>query len=119
MYVMAKEPIPDMTAVEIKLFFANKQTEKDLADAFAITSNKFFWVEDNEYDFEVGTPEHKNACAITDEWLALMNEYEQKILAILSREGLEIPDTGRIRVLAPFMKRHGYIDGNGWWIKEK
>ena len=46
-----------------------------------------------------------------------MREYEAKIFDVLRREGVAIPKTGRIYVLKPFMKRNGYIDGNGWWIK--
>ena len=78
MFVMAQEPIPNMSASEVRTYFADKKTEKDLADAFAVVSNKFWWVEDNEYDYEEGTPEYKMACAITDEWGTLMDEYKKK-----------------------------------------
>ena len=116
-FIMAREPIPDMSAADVRKFFADKNTEKDLADAFAITSNKFWWVEDNTYDYEEGTPEHKKACDIADAWGALMDEYEQRILAILASEGVTIPETGRIKVLVIFMERHGYENGGGWWIR--
>ncbi len=119
MFVMAQEPIPNMSASEVRTYFADKKTEKDLADAFAVVSNKFWWVEDNEYDYEEGTPEHKMACAITDEWGNLMDEYKKRIFEILTNEGVVIPKTGQIEVLKPFMARFGYIDGNGWWIKEE
>lgn len=115
--IMASEPIPDMSPAEVRNCFVGKQTEKDLADAFAMSSNKFFWVEDNIYDYEEGSEEYVAACAITDEWCALMDEYEEKIFAILRSEGIAIPQTGRIHVLKPFMKRNGYVDGNGWWVK--
>ena len=65
MIVMAKDPVPNMSAAEVKAYFADKHTEKDLADAYAIAHNKFWWVEDNEYDYEEGAPEHIAACAIT------------------------------------------------------
>ena len=117
MFVMAKEPVPNMCAADVKAFFADKYTEEDLADAYAIAHNKFWWVEDNEYDYEEGTPEHKAACAITDEWCSLMKEYKTRIFEILIREGIDIPTTGQVKVLAPFMARFGYIDDNGWWVK--
>ena len=117
--VMASEPISNKTPTDVRNYFAERKTEKDLADAFAITSNKFWWVEDNVYDYEEGTPEHIAARAITDEWGALMDEYEERIFMILRNEGVEIPETGRIKVLKLFMKKNGYIDGNGWWIKDK
>ena len=118
MYVMAKEPIPDMSAAEVKAYFADKNSEKDLADAYAIAHNKFWWVEDNEYDYEAGTPEYNAACAITDKWAALMDEYKKQIFEILNSEWVTIPAAGQIKVLEPFMARYGYTDGNGWWIKE-
>ena len=113
MFVMAKEPGANMSAAEVKAYFADKHTEKDLADAYAIAHNKFCWVEDNEYDYEEGTLEHKAACAITDEWYALMNEYKTRIFEILTNEGVTIPAT---RHLDSFMTRNGYADGNGWWV---
>ena len=118
MFVMTKEPIPDISAADLKAYFANRHTEKDLADAFAIASNKFWWVEDDVYDYEEGTPEHKTARAVTDEWRALMEKYESRIFEILTGEGVIIPKTGTIKVLEPFMARHGYANGNGWWVKE-
>ena len=117
--IMASEPIPNKTPTDVRVYFAKRKSERDLADAFAIASNKFWWVEDNVYDYEEETPEYIAARAITDEWGALMDEYEERIFMILRNEGVEIPETGRIKVLEPFMKRNGYRDGNGWWIKNK
>ena len=117
MYVMGSEQIPSTSASDIKEYFKDMTTVQELADAFAITSNKFWWVEDNEYDYEEGTPEYIEASAITHEWCELMKSYENKFFEIIRSEGVEIPPTGRIIVLAPFMKRYGYDDGNGWWIK--
>ena len=74
--IMESEPIPNKTPTDVRNYFIGRNTEKDLADAFVIVSNKFWWVEDNEYDYEEGTPEHIAACAITDEWGALMDEYK-------------------------------------------
>ena len=74
---------------------------------------------DNEYDFEKETEEYKRAVALTDEWGALLDKYEEMIFEILRGEGVEIPPTGRIVVLVPFMKRYGYDDMGGWWIKSE
>ena len=117
--IMASEPTPDITPTDVRNYFAKRKTEKDLADAFAIASNKFWWVEDDVYDYEEGTPEYEAARVIVDEWGALMDEYEERIFVILRSEGVVIPEAGRIKVLEPFMKRNGYRDGNGWWIKDK
>ena len=119
MFVMARDPAPNMSAADIKAYFADKHAEKDLADAYAIAHNKFWIVEDNEYDYEEGTPAHTAACAITDEWGDLMNEYKSRIFEILTNEGIIIPKTGQIKVLEPFMARFGYFDNSGWWVKHK
>ncbi len=118
MYIMGTEPLPERTAEEIRAYFEDKNSPKDLADAFALTSNKFWWVEDNVYDYEKGTPEYQEACRISDEWGELMDAYKARIFEILVREGISIPSTGQIKVLEPFMAKYGYADGNGWWIKE-
>ena len=117
--IMASEPIPNKTPTDVRNYFAERKTEKDLDDAYAISHNKFWWVEDDVYDYEEGTPEYETARVIVDEWGALMDEYEERIFMVLRSEGITIPKAGRINVLNPFMKRNGYFDGNGWWIKVK
>lgn len=116
--IMSGEPYTNVTPEDIRSKFHGSLSGQNLADAFAICNNKFWWGEDNVCGYEEGTPEHKKAQAITDEWCELMDEYEEQILSILRSEGIDIPNRGRITVLAPFMKRYGYKDGNGWWIKE-
>lgn len=118
MYIMANDPTQGISASEIETYFADKQSAQDLADAYAITHNAFWWFEDNEYNFEEGSPEHKAACLITDEWGNLMKLYQSRILDVLRREGIEIPHTGQIGVLVPFMREYGYKDQSGWLVKE-
>ena len=50
-------------------------------------------------------------------WCQLMEQYEAQIFDILRRKNIVIPKQGTIRALIPFMKEHGYYDGNGWWVK--
>lgn len=116
---MGGEPLKGISPSEFKCRVEPFTTTQDLADAFAATSNEFWWVEDNEYDFEKETEEYKRAVALTDEWGALLDKYEEMIFEILRGEGVEIPPTGRIVVLVPFMKRYGYDDMGGWWIKSE
>ena len=80
MYIMASDPTQGISASEIETYFADKQSAQDLADAYAITHNAFWWFEDNEYDFQEGSPEHKAACLITDEWDSLMKQYDPIII---------------------------------------
>jgi len=117
-YIMGEEPLFNMTPQDLQERFSGTLSENELATAFALSSNEFWWVEDNVYDYEEGTPEHREARRITDEWCKIMEHYEEQIFDILRKEGVEIPDTGRIVVLVPFMERNGYFDGNGWWIEK-
>lgn len=115
--VMATEPIPNNTPTQVRAYFATKKGEKYLADGYALVSNQFWWVEDERYSFEEGTSEYEEVCAITEEWRTLMNEYEARIFAILQSQGVVIPKLGTDVVLEPFMKKYGYVYGNGWWVK--
>ena len=114
-----REPIPNMSPMDVRNQFLEKQAEKDLAEAFAIVSNKFWWVEDDTYDYEHATPEYERARAIADEWGLLMDEYKGKIIKILLSEGVVVPQHGVMRILEPFMVRNGYQNGNGWWVKRE
>lgn len=118
MYIMASDPTQGILASEIETHFAHKHSGQDLADAYAFAHNAFWWVEDNEYDFEQGSPEHKAACLITDEWRRLMDQYQNRIFEVLRGEGIEIPQTGQIAVLIPFMRKFGYEEQGGWWVKQ-
>lgn len=93
------------------------ETETELAALFAMASNKTVWVEDEIYDFEEGTEEWKRAVEITDFWFDLEKKLRERIFDILRTEGAEIPTTRQIVVLEPFMKRNGYRNGRGWWVR--
>ena len=51
-------------------------------------------------------------------WFSLADKLKDMIFDILKAEDVEIPEKGQIVVLEPFMKRNGFKDGQGWWIKE-
>ena len=72
-FFMCQEPSPDLTIEKANEIFDKIETEKDIADLFAIVDNKAWWIEDEEYDFEEGTEEYH--CVISDE-LATYNELE-------------------------------------------
>lgn len=113
---MGSDPAPDMLPDDVRAKYGSAPDEKHLAEAFALVHNKFYWVEDEIYDYEEGTPEYQAAYDITTAWGELMDYYEKQIFSILKKEGIEIPSTGQIKILVPFMDRNGYLDGNGWWI---
>lgn len=117
-WVMIEEPLKKVSITRFKSYYKDKNSEQDIADAFALVSNKFFWVADNVDDHREGSKRYIEAVRISDEWAKLMNEYEAKIASILKRDGIKVPKYGRNIVYKPFMKKYGYVDGNGWWIKE-
>ena len=88
--MMINNPFTDKSPEEIQSCFADRNTEKDLADAYAVT----------------------------DDWAALMDVYQSRIFAILIKEGIRIPETAQIHVLLPFMEQNGYICHSGWWYPE-
>ncbi len=115
--IMCGEPSPNLTAEMVKKAIAEIKTETELASLFAVVENKAWVLEDFEYDFEEGTEEHKLAKAKADLWFDLSDKLRNRIFDILRAEGVEIPTKRQIVVLEPFMKRNGFRDGNGWWIK--
>ena len=117
--IMAAEPIPGLTPDDIRSRYADDHDEASLASAFAAVNNKFYWVEDNIYDYDEGTEEYKEAYDITEAWEKLMNELLAEIFDILKSENVDIPDKGWNTVVIPFMKRNGYEDCNGWWVPLK
>lgn len=88
--MMINNLFTDKSLAEIQSCFANRNTEKDLADAYAVT----------------------------DDWAALMDVYQSRIFAILIKEGIRIPETAQIHVLLPFIEQNGYICHSGWWYPE-
>lgn len=115
--VMGSEPFPDMTLDMAEIAAKECVTESELATLFATVDNKARWIEDEEYDFAEGTEEHRQAVEKTERWFELADKLRKRIFCILQSEGVEIPGTGQIAVLEPFMKRNGYKNGQGWWVK--
>lgn len=115
--VVSSEPSPDMTLEMAEIAARDCVTESELAALFATVENKAWWIEDEEYDFAEGTVEHKQAVEKTELWFALADKLRKRVFGILQSEDVEIPSTGQITVLEPFMKKNGYRNGQGWWVK--
>ena len=116
-HVMGSEPLPGVEPDDIREWCRVHTSVQDMIDAYAVTHNKAWWIEDDEYDFEEGTQEWKIARDRTNRWFELMNEFEDKIYDLIRKQGTVVPDKGRIVVLEPFMEEYGYFDGDGWWFK--
>ena len=50
----------------------------------------------------------------------MMDLIDKKIMVAAKEEGLlaeRQPNSGTVKQLESFMKKYGYKDGGGWWIK--
>ena len=116
---MAKDPIPKKTPKEIEQMYKESKTEKNLAYTYALVHNKYWWIEDDLYDFEEGSKEYKELEKEVNSWNKLLEKLEKEIFDILEKEGIKIPKTSRIKVFEPFMLKNGFVNGDGWWITNK
>ena len=100
----------------------NLQSIQELVDVFVAVHNKFWQFADGEYDYDEGTEDYKKACAITEAWGELMDSLEKKVFEVAKKEGLlaeRQENSGTIKQIEDFMKKYGYRDGRGWWIRIK
>ena len=119
--VMMSEPFDNVNPNDIREWLKEENySEKSLAVALALVNNKFWWIEDDLYDYEEDSKEYEEIFAVVDSWGKLMKEVEKKIYGILRKERIYVPkkEQGSIRSLIPFMSRNGYYDAGGWWIEK-
>lgn len=117
--IMVGDPVPDVSIEDMRGIVASIDTEQDLADAFAMVHNKFWFIEDDTYDYEPGTEDYIRVRTVVDAWGELMNTLSDRIKEIMDRDHLHATtNKGNPRhVFEPFMRKYGYRDGRGWWIK--
>ena len=119
-FVMMEEPLSGIDINDMWDIAKGELTSQDIAKLFAVTSNQFWWVEDDEYDYDELTPEYEKACTITDAWHELMDYLEVKLISRAKEEGLLsklASDTIVSLVeMEPFMNKYGFKDAGGWWI---
>ena len=121
--VMMSEPFDNVTPKDVRKWLKEgNYSEKSLAVALACAHNKFWWVEDDLYDYEENSEEYKSVLKVVNSWGELIKEIEKRISFILKKEGVHIPKKVTIlsiKTLVPFMDRNGYYDGDGWWIEKE
>ena len=118
-YIMGEEPLQGWTVDDVREWLKSHSDQQSIIDAFAAVHNKHIWVEDDEYDYEIGTTAYAYACEQTDAWSALADELLELIFGYVRDEGGTIPETGWYYAITPFMEKHGYRAGNGWWVPKK
>lgn len=118
--VFSEEPMPDMTVQQMEQIIASIRSVNELVDIYAFVHNKFWFIEDDIYDYEEGTKEYESKCAEIDAWRSLMSDLGNRVMHAAVEEGLLVEQTGcgTVKQLGMFMDKYGYCDGNGWWLKE-
>ena len=117
-FVLTSEPFSNISVHDIREWLTHNSSIQNIVDAYVVVHEKYICVEDDVYDYEIGTVKYNSARLISDEWFSLMEELQKRIFDTMRSEGYTIPDKGYYYAMIPFMKRFGYRDGNGWWIKE-
>ena len=73
-FIMCSEHSPNLSNKIVGKAITEIVTEVELATLFAVVENKVWWIEDEEYDYDVGTLEYKQAKKKTDLWLSFADE---------------------------------------------
>lgn len=118
--IIFSDPLPDKTIEEMWDIAKNYSTTQQLVDAYVDAHNKFWWIEDDVYDYEEGSEGYKQARAIADAWGEIMDYLEEQVMICAKEEGLltaRQKNSGTIKQLETFMKKYGYRDGRGWWVE--
>ena len=96
------------------------QDPEELVDAYVLVHNKFWYIEDDLYDYEEGTEDYIRVRDNVEAWGEMMDLLDDRVMSTAKEEGLlaeRQPDSGTIKQFEEFMKKYGYRDGRGWWVK--
>ena len=120
--ILAGDPMPDMSIEEMRQIIASISTTQDLVDVYVAVHNKFWFVEDELYDYDKGTEEYERVLSVVSAWDDIMEALDKRIMETAAEEGLlaeRQPDSGTVKQLEAFMDKYGYRNGSGWWLKKK
>lgn len=111
--IMSTEPIPNISPDQWLQIHNNCENDSDLADALAGAWNESGWlmhlVDEDSCNIEL---EQK-----FNGWWDLQVFLINKIKS-LEPQGISSEKLPFIEILTPFMNRHGYTNGGGWWIRD-
>lgn len=114
MLILTDEPFCGCMPEDIRLKLFEPVEEHTLAEMFASVANK------------VGSLIHETdsdqwAIYALEEWHNIEQILVDQIVDVLIKDGSlqKPPAKGWFPIIVPFMERHGYYDGSGWWIKRE
>ncbi len=120
--IMGADPIPEKSIEEMRTEVEEMIMTRDLVAAYVSVHNKFWYIEDEIYDYTEGTEEYLEVSQNIDAWGELMDSLEERLFVLAKEEGLiaeELSNAGTIKKLELFMDKYGYRDGAGWWVKKE
>ena len=118
--ILIGDPMPDKSVEQMQLDIASISSTQELVDVYVQVHNKFWYIEDALYDYEEESEEYIRVKEIVEAWGEMMDLLDKKIMVAAKEEGLlaeRQPNSGTVKQLESFMKKYGYKDGGGWWIK--
>lgn len=116
--ILSADPMPDKTVEQMKLEIAEIANTQEVVDAYVQVHNKFWYMEDDLYDYEEGTEEYIRVRRNVEAWGEIMDSLDARVMAVAREEGLLSErrlNAGTIKQLEKFMKKYGYRDSCGWW----
>ena len=71
--ILAGDPLPDVSAEEMQQIISLITTTQELVNAYVNVHNKFWFIEDDLYDYDEGTDEYEKIRAVVDAWDNVMD----------------------------------------------
>lgn len=105
---------------EMRATIKGISSTQELVEAYVLVHNKFWYIEDDLYDYAEGTDEYIEIKAVVDAWRDMMDTLSEQVMVTAKEEGLLAErqhNSGTIKQLGEFMKKYGYRDGRGWWVE--
>lgn len=118
--ILAGDPMPDMCIEEMRQIISSITTTQELVDTYVNVHNKFWFIEDDLYDYDADTEEYEKTRFVADAWGDMMDELDKRVMEAAAAEGLLIerkPNSGTVKQLEVFMNKYRYRNGCGWWVK--
>lgn len=118
-YILVREPLAGMTAEELSNAWKECSDIRERVSLYASVHNQVGWADDEIDDYRPGTVKHKEACRLYQSWRELEKTMCDQLIAFALEEGIPLPEgQGLMKKLAPVMRKYGFTDGNGWWIRK-
>lgn len=120
--IMGGDPHPYLTVVEMWKKVEKIGSIQELIDEYVVVHNKFWFIEDNIYDYKEGSDEYKRVCHEIGEWADIVNTLYRRVMEEADKEGFLYdfqPEKGSRKQLSRLMDKYGYYDANGWWLVKK